>query len=419
MSADAEMIRTTATLTREVGNWVDGDRFWDRVHEVETFIEWLDHGAHILLIAPRRTGKTSLMREVSRRIADRYICVHADLEHCRTIADAIVELSVATRSHRAVWSKVRDLFGRLLGNADEIKLDEVVVNLRAGLGADWQPTGERYFAELAAAERPVALFIDELPILVNRLLRSERPGDGRMAVDVFMSWLRSIAQKHRGRIRLVVSGSIGLGPVLQSANLSATINHFTRFHLEPWSEAIARGCLQALANRYGVEWDDAVTARMTEHLGWCIPHHVQTYFSHTYDDARRRGDMTVTTADVDRVYRERMLSSRGHAELSHYEERLKLVLGDGVLPIAIDLLTEAAVAGELTPEATAAIVDEHRPDDAPAERRHLIRRLLDLLQHDGYLAESPSGFAFRSKLLRDWWEKRFGFGYTPRVEAPR
>ncbi len=410
-------LQTTATLKREVGNWVDGDRFWDRVHEVRHFIELLDEGAHVLLIAPRRTGKTSLMREVSRRIADRYVCVHADLEHCRTVGDAIIELSVATRAHRDVWSKVRDVFGRLLGNAEELKLDEVVINLRAGIGADWQPTGDRYFAELARAERPVALFIDELPILVNRLLRTEGAGGGRAAVDVFMSWLRSVAQRHKGRVRLVVSGSIGLGPVLQSANLTASINHFTRFHLEPWPAPIARGCLQALANQYGIAWGAGVTARMVEHLGWCVPHHVQTYFSHVYEDARRRGVEGVTIEDVDRVYRDRMLSSRGHAELSHYEERLKLVLGDGILPVAIDLLTEAAVVGRLTTAAAMAIIDEHRPDDAAHARRQLLRRLLDLLDHDGYLGESAGGFAFRSKLLRDWWQKRFGYGYRPRGEA--
>lgn len=407
-------IETTATLKREVGNWVDGDRFWDRVPEVQQFVQHLDEGAHILLIAPRRTGKTSLMREVSRRIDDRYVCVHADLEHCRTAGEAIVELSMATREHRDLWSKVRDVFGRLLSKADEFKLDEVIVKLREGIGTDWQQTGDRYFAELAGADRPVVLFIDELPILVNRMLRDGGAGGGRAGVDVFMSWLRAVAQRHRGRIRLVVSGSIGLGPVLQGAQLSATINHFTRFHLEPWSARIAEGCLQALANHYGIRYADGATGRMVEHLGWCIPHHVQTFFSHVYEDARRRQATEITLDDVDRVYRERMLSSRGHAELSHYEERLKLVLGEGILPVAIDLLTEAAVMGRLTGRAAVLIVEDHRPDDTEPARRQLLRQLLDLLDHDGYLRRGDGGFAFCSNLLRDWWRARFDFGYTPR-----
>ncbi len=61
------------------GNWVDGDRFWDREGDIKAFIRRIDEGAHILLVAQRRIGKTSLMREVSRRITDRYTCLHVDL----------------------------------------------------------------------------------------------------------------------------------------------------------------------------------------------------------------------------------------------------------------------------------------------------------------------------------------------------
>ena len=404
---------TPKSLKREVGNWVDGDRFWDRVHEVAQFIEYLDEGAHLLLIAPRRTGKTSLMREVSRRIGDRYLCVHADLEDCRTPTDAIVTLSVATREHRTLWSKVRDGFSHLVGKADELKIDEVVIKLRDGMGDAWQQTGDRYFAELAAADKPVVLFIDELPILVNRMLQTGEAGAGRASVDVFMSWLRSVAQQYRGRIRLVVSGSIGLGPVLQAASLSATINHFTAFTLEPWTAEIAEGCLDALAREYKLTLAPGVTARMVEHLGWCIPHHVQTFFSHVYDDARKRGIAAITVDDIDRVYQERMLSVRGHVELSHYEERLKLVLGDH-LPVALELLTEAAVSERLTAKSAAAIIADHRPDASASERGALLRRLLDLLEHDGYLRRVEGGFAFGSNLLRDWWKARFGFGYVSR-----
>ena len=46
-----------------------------------------------------------------------------------------------------------------------------------------------------------------------------------------------------------------------------------------------------------------------------------------------------------------MLSSKGHAELSTFEERLKLMVGEEILPFAIDLLTEAAVVGHLSAEA--------------------------------------------------------------------
>ena len=54
-------------LKQAHGNWVEGDRFWDRESDIELLIGKLDEGAHILLMAQRRMGKTSLMKEMKRQ----------------------------------------------------------------------------------------------------------------------------------------------------------------------------------------------------------------------------------------------------------------------------------------------------------------------------------------------------------------
>ena len=67
-------------LKRAVGNYVTGEMFWDREEDLDLITELLDEGAHILMAAPRRIGKTSLMREVANRIQARYYCLHVDLQ---------------------------------------------------------------------------------------------------------------------------------------------------------------------------------------------------------------------------------------------------------------------------------------------------------------------------------------------------
>ena len=59
--------------------------------------------------------------------------------------------------------------------------------------------------------------------------------------------------------------------------------------------------------------------------------------------------------EVNDIYETEMLGIRGHAELTHYEERLKLVLGPEIFPFALEILTETAVTGALTPPALAAL----------------------------------------------------------------
>ena len=54
------------TLRKAGGNWVVGDRFFDRETEIEALMERVGDGIHTLLTAQRRMGKTSLVRSPSK-----------------------------------------------------------------------------------------------------------------------------------------------------------------------------------------------------------------------------------------------------------------------------------------------------------------------------------------------------------------
>lgn len=189
-------------LVREVGPWVDKERFWNREQEFTDLIELLDEGANILITAPRRIGKTSLIGEAGNRLESRCCCLQLDLQKSHSPADVITD-----------------------------------------------------------------------------------------------------------------------------------------------------GCLQALANNYEINFSKGAKEKMIDLIGSCIPHHVQMFFNYVYFDCKKRNNMNCTEKDAVDVYNTRMLSTRGNAELSTYEERLRMVLSSETLPLALELLTEAAVTGKLTPEA--------------------------------------------------------------------
>lgn len=398
-------------LVREVGNWVVGDRFFGRDAEVRDLRELLAEGANVLMTGPRRMGKTSLMREVQRLSADQYETVFIDVQDGTSPADLIVELGAESKLDKRLWARVKAAFATALGHVEELGVDALKLKFADVVAGDWSAKGTRLLDVLAEGDRHVLVFIDELPILVNRILVTDSGAvdpDGRRSADALMSWLRKSAQRYRGQISFICAGSIGLAPVLQSAGLSATINGFTPFHVEAWAPDVAQSCVRALANNYGLELDQTALDELTERLGLCVPHHVQSFFSHLYEDAKRRKSTTCTINDVEHVYRTRLLGSYGHAELSHFEERLVRVLGTSRVPLALDVLTEAAVTGALRPAALARLVEEHR---AAAHRD-----VLGILLHDGYLQQVGDTYSFQSRLLRDWWQKRHGLGFIPAAD---
>ena len=305
-----------------------------------------------------------------------------------------------------------EIGGRILALADA----DLRVKLRAGIDAgNWRQKGDEVFAALAGNGRPVALAIDELPILVNRLLKGDDYREGRdygitperrRAADELLSWLRKNGQAHRNRICMILSGSVSLEPILQQAGLSAHANIFSPFDLKPWDRETAMACLGALGETYGLDLPDAVRQDMCRRLRCQIPHHVQRFFDTLHEDLRRAGRQTASLEDVERVYTDEMLGIRGQMYLEHYEGRLRMVLGNEGYRAALELLTEAAVNdGRLRGDA----IGRHRESlAAEAEADPLpIEDVLHVLEHDGYLAKQGDGYRFVSGLLEDWWRVRY------------
>ena len=400
-------------------NWVDGENFFDRETELEALEERVRDGTHTLLTAQRRMGKTSLVRELQRRLGrtGAFDVVFVDLEAATNPADAIAEIGVQAKSVRAAWDRIRNSFTNLLWNAgdriEELSLADLQVKLRAGIDAgNWSQRGDAIFAALADCGRPVVLAIDELPILVNRLLKDETgcvTPEGKREADAFLSWLRKVGQSHRDRITLILSGSVSLEPLLEQAGLSAHANIFLPYDLKPWSEETAVSCLEALAESYEIGLAPDTCLDMCRRLRCCIPHHVQMFFDRMHDHLRRVGRKDASQEDVDWVYEREMQGVRGQVDLQHYEGRLETVLGRAGYTFALEILTAAAVDGDLAAET----VDRYRShfstrdlddrDGAPG-----VDDVLHVLQHDGYLEPRDGGYRFVSGLLEDWWRGRYG-----------
>ena len=256
-------------------------RFFDRANEIEVLEERVREGTHMLLTAQRRMGKTSLIQELLRRLGGtgEFDVVFVDVEAAKDSTEMVTELSAQSKSVLGVLGRIKSIFENVFKGIhnpiEELSVSEVKVKLRAGIDAgNWLQRGNAVFSALARNERPVVLAIDELPILVNRLLKEDSDNitaQGKRSTEAFLSWLRKNGQEHRGQITIIVSGSVGLEPILEQAALSAYANIFTPFFLEPWSEEIATLCLEELSKSYGITLPLDVRQHMCSRLRCCIP----------------------------------------------------------------------------------------------------------------------------------------------------
>lgn len=75
---------------------VEGENFTDRVAETKRLIRDFENGQNVVLISPRRMGKTSLVRRVISQVdTNKVAVVHLDIYDCRTEYDFYNKLATA------------------------------------------------------------------------------------------------------------------------------------------------------------------------------------------------------------------------------------------------------------------------------------------------------------------------------------
>ncbi len=395
------------------GQAVIGDDLYGREYELNRLWEMLEQGEHILMLAPRRVGKTSLMLELHRAPREDWDVFYVDVEACKGPADCIAAVLAALASDPQYRSRfeavpfsaaIKDIFSRLSISTD---IGAMRVELANAIGRDWDRAASQLQTRLTSlpdTERHLLIIFDELPFLLSRMLRT---GGHEHDTELFLSHFRHWRQapELRGKVHTLFGGSIGLEGVLRRARLTGSINDLTPFRVESWDKATAIKFLSSLGHDYNFNLRDESVEQVLGLLGDPVPYHLQLFFSALRDTCQ--GDTRNVSAHlIAECFADRLAGPSGTAHLDHYAKRLDFAFDEDEHRTALDIL------GRTCRRDTGVRVAEL--EDLRQQNESAFRSVLRDLETDGYLRRDPNEMLrFRSNLLRQWWMKYQGGAITP------
>ncbi len=275
-----------------VGRNEDLERLWDLLRE-----------RSVLLIGPRRVGKTVLLGQMAAEPREGWTAVRVDLQGESTV-EGMVERTLGELGRRGLGPAVASsVTGRLRG---------VEV---AGTGVSLHPPTER--PALTRLEDAVTdategvdgrllLAFDEVPWWLEAVARLEGPDKAREALAHF----RRIRQRDdlAGSLRMVVTGSVGLAGLAHELGASRDINDLVPpVELRPLTDPYGRALAESEITLNGRK-DTPDAVERIHRIAGGFPHWIKLLAGQA--TARVGPGEAVTVTEVDQAV-ESLLGPRG------------------------------------------------------------------------------------------------------------
>lgn len=402
------------------GTPVEGENFYGRDAEVRFLAETLTQD-DVLLLGPRRIGKTSIARAVMSNLRMQgWNSVEINVAACsdeRSFLDKLQQKlapEMSSLGSRAA-SAITDAFAASVSRIKSIKVPvpgagDLGIDLQAQVEDDWTKVGSELLTLISKVEQQWLIYVDELPIMLFNIIRRDRE-NGVSRVRRFLDWFRNDIRGLPGSksIHWLISGSVGLDTLVQQHGMADTINSFRHETLDAFEIGVATKMLEQLSVRYSIKLtaDDAIA--IVSAIQWPQPYYLQTAFNHLrilINNNPSEEPSALIHKAIDR-----MLQPGSDNDFHHWETRLSQQLNPNDAALALAMLKLAAQnpdgeIAEILLESCASKMTNIEADEVKAK----FVMLRDILIRDAYWwADASTGkkrYRFRLEPLRRWWIRR-------------
>ncbi|MFZ2455092.1 MAG: hypothetical protein WAX07_01260 [Candidatus Altiarchaeia archaeon] len=383
------------------------DDFYDRKVFIETIWKRLVKG-NILIAAPRRTGKTSVMLRLRDEPEEGFDVFFMDVEWIKTPSEFIAEIATELLKKDKQKALIKSAKGAPKGivntlkkYVDELQFAEFKLKLAKDFSENWEEKGRELISLAVNSENKIVFLVDEFPLMMDNMIEHDST-----EAKKFLNWFRALRQtEEKDNLRFVIGGSIGTERILKKIGATATINDLERVQLHPFSEIEARGFLKELMRSEKIKPSKQVLDRIIETSGVHVPYFLQVLVSEIVKEKRDYSKVSLTPELVEKVYNERVLGVECRTYFEHYYERLKKYYSPKEEKAAKEILKAASKEENVRKKTLYAIYLKATSESDDPDG---FISLMNDLENEFYLSHiQDDQYCFSSKILKDWWIRHY------------
>ncbi len=382
-------------LKPSVGQPADGEQFFPRPKIRRKILRILNNGENILLSAPRRIGKTSLLKAIHPEEGQiiKYLVIQSVYSSEDFFRLLYRELITDHEIYRGAKSYLKQTTHTVIRYLNRIRGVSIEGEIEIGKQDLIDYYCECYKLMQKFEGKKIILFIDEFPDAVSNMAKRDRD----LAI-YFLQQHRDLRQQFsHNNLQFVYTGSTGLRNVVSKIGKLDLINDLNEITLSTFSKQEAHDLIQRLVLYYQSYLPDfsiseAQIEIILEKISWRLPYYLQAIIqslSYLHED----NEHPISDSDIDAVL---IAMTQPRSPYSAYFEnwryRLQQTLEEDECALAMAILSHSAVHNALDTKTRKALITQYP---------HIsFKAILQILEFDGYLNQEHR---FNSNLLQQWW----------------
>ena len=376
-----------------IGSVARGQYYYERTEIVNDIWIELEKGNYILIAAPRRVGKTSVMnhitetsREGFKQIFNNVQGVKSENEFYEILYRLI--LSCLTKSIQA-----KKWFGNYIKSKTITEIDINGGVKFSNTEIDYLKEINDIIPKIEQDGEIVVLLIDELPEVLFNLNKKGKTEEAMSILKNLRRWRQGIEYQ---KLRFVLAGSIGIHYVVSAIEgRTSDLNDLKTVYCNPLELNETNYYFDWATKNATIQYSEQLRKYLLDKILYFVPYFFNIMFDEIDNNARRAGNTTITEYDIDVAFNSVI---RKNDHFADWKKRLKNYMPKEDFEFVNDILTHIAHKGDIS------IQDIYNKAQKHNKSLDYMDFIFDL-RHDGYISENEQKYTFISPFLKEFWKQ--------------
>jgi hypothetical protein len=367
---------------------------WDRIKERKELFLHFEHDRNIAMFAPRRLGKSWLMKNLllQEAIDKGWSAVYCDLQADNSYQKAVLTLVEKLQAQDDIQDSLLTIAkakfeGILKGQVTSFK----------DILSQTEPEAllDVILSHLSQQQKPTLILLDEVTICASNIMKIV-PSE----CFLLLNTLRKMRDAYPN-IRWMLTGSIGIDHFSKHHQLAGAFNNLHPFLIEPFNAQIATDFVNYFCQGKVMEsftLDKSAHQHLQNRLGWLSPFYLENLCLQI--KPTHKNNPTISKEDINLAC-DKLLQHPHNQVFSGWPDHIERNIPDDMRPTCKTLLKILCQHND------GENVDTLRMQCEPEYTEEQIKEALTILQNDSFIQQDPAStkYKFAMHLLADYWQE--------------